>query len=151
MKRIAVIIGLLLILGVTCSQAQRSYTLTYPVSYYSLPYRAADTVSRNDTVWDFQVLLTNFDWPVKSQWEMRLDEVSGAGATDISLQGKMFSADSWTNISTVNYASGGSDTTFTISDATARAYRYFRIYLDKAAGTGVLEVERMQVKFYQTQ
>lgn len=67
MKRIAVIIGMLLILGGLTAQ-DRSYTLTYPVSYYSLPYRAADTVSRNDTAWYFQVLLTNFDWPVKSQW-----------------------------------------------------------------------------------
>lgn len=153
MRRLVLLIGLVLILGGVFAQ-DRSYTLTNPVSYYSLPYRAADSVSSksSDSTWYFQVLLANFDYPVKVNMKVTLDEISGTGSCAFSLQGKQFSGDSWTNITTVNYSGAGSDTTFTITDGTARQFRYYRGFLDKVYGTaGRVEVDLLEIKPWQTQ
>lgn len=138
----------------TLTAQDRTYTfnastLTY---YYSLPYRASDTVNATDTTWYFQWLLNGVAWPNKTDVKVKIDETSGTGSCAVSLQGKKFSGDDWTNITTVNYAGGGSDTTFTISDGTARLYRYYRLFVDKvSAAAGRSEVETCEVKIWQTQ
>ena len=153
MKKLALIIGLVLILGGLTAQ-DRSYTLTHPVSYYSLPYRAADSVSSksNDSTWYFQVLLTNFDYPVKMNAKITLDEISGTGNCIAVLRGEQFSGDTWTLLDTVAYSGAGSDTTFTITDGTARQFRYYSILVDKVYGTaGRVEVDLLEIKPWQTQ
>lgn len=153
MKRLALFFAMVLILGVMYSQ-ERNYTLTHPVSYYALPYRATDSVSSNsnDSTWYFQFLLVNFDYPAKVNMKVTLDEISGTGNCAFSLQGKQFYTDSWTNITTVNYSGAGSDTTFVITDGTARQFRYYRGFLDKVYGTaGRVEVDALEVKVWQTQ
>ncbi len=143
-----------LVASVDLTAQDRTYTFNSPTMYYSLPYRAADSVTSvtNDTAWYFQWLLSGFAWPNKTDVKITFDELSGNAASAISLQGKKFSGDAWSNISTVNYAGGGSDTTFIISDGTARLYRYYRLYIDKVKATaGKGEVDLLEVKIWQTQ
>jgi hypothetical protein len=154
MKKMLFVIAILGLFAVQAVGQDRTYQFNYPAMYYSLPYRAADSVSSNssDSTWYFQWVLSEFAWPNKTDVKIKVDELSGTGSCAVSLQGKKFSGDSWSNITTVNYAGGGSDTTFTISDGTARLYRYYRIYVDKVvASAGRSEVESLEVKIWQTQ
>jgi hypothetical protein len=153
MRKLLLIIGMVFILGGLAAQDE-TYTLKYPVSYYGLPYRTRDSVSSNsnDSTWYFQWLLQDFDWPNKTDVKVTLDELSGTGSCDVSLQGKKFIGDSWTNITTQVYGGGGSDSTFTISDGTARLYRYYRLLVDKRyAVAGKVEVDLLEIKVWQTQ
>ena len=154
MKKFIAMVVLILVASVSMTAQDRSYTLLYPKSYYSLPYRAADSVSSNssDSTWYFQVLLSQYDYPAKMNMKVTLDEISGTGNCTFSLQGKQFAGDSWTNIATVTYTGSGSDTTFTITDGTARQFRYYRGFLDKIYGTaGRVEVDLLEIKLWQTQ
>ena len=144
---------MLLILGGLAAQDE-SYTLTQPVSYYGLPYRVRDTVSSNanDSLWYMQYFLSNYNYPVKVNVKLHVHELAGTGNCAVSLQGKQFNGDGWTNITTVNYAGSGSDTTITITDGTARQYQYYRVFLDKVYATaGRVGVMTLDFKAWQTQ
>lgn len=153
MKRLIILIAMLTILGGISAQ-DHSYTLTQPVSYYGLPYRAMDTVSSksNDSTWYMQYYLSNYNFPVKVNVKLHAHELTGTGNCAVSLQGKQFDSDAWTNITTVNYSGSGSDTTITITDGTARQFQYYRVFLDKVYGTaGRVGVMTLDFKAWQTQ
>lgn len=141
-----------MILGGVSAQ-DHSYTLTYPVCYYALPYRTMDTVSSksSDSLWYMQYYLDRFAFPVKVNAKIHLHKLAGSARSAISLQGKQFSGDDWINITTVNYGGAG-DTTFTITDGTARQYMYYRVLLDKVYSvTGRTGVQTLEFHAWQTQ
>ena len=149
-----IFITMLFCLAASFAGAQdRTYTMTSTSTYYALPYRAADSVSSksSDSTWYFQ-WLNESNYPVKTNAKVHLHETSGTGNCITVLRGKQFSGDSWTLIDTVAYSGAGSDTTFTITDATARQFRYFSVLLDKVYGTtGKVTVGSLEVKNWQTQ
>ncbi len=154
MKKLVFLFAIFLVASLGLTAQDRTYQFNSGTWYYSLPYLAADSVSSNsnDSTWYFQWLISGVAWPNKTDVKVKIDELTGNGSCAVSLQGKKFSGDAWSNITTVNYAGGGSDTTFTISDGTARLYRYYRLYVDKVvASAGRSEVETCEVKIWQTQ
>lgn len=147
MKRL--LLAFVLITAFTISYAQdRSKEFSDTQMYFKFPVTSIDSISLNDSIWYAQVFV-NKPSPVKTDVKITIDELSGLGGCTASLQGKKFEGDAWSNITTVTYHSVGSDTTFTISDGTARLYRYFRMVLDKA-GTGKSEVDLLEFKFWYT-
>jgi hypothetical protein len=64
-----------------------------------------------------------------------MDSISGDPQVAVSIQGKVFTGDSWTNISTITWMGTSSDTSFLLNEiSTAKYYRYWRVYF-VATGT----------------
>ena len=128
MKNIFLLLIMLISLVSFSQDKQKSLNINQ--YYYEYSLGASDTVSNNDTLWYAQLFLNKTE-PIKYDIQVKVDSLSGTPTTDISLQGKVFESDSWTNITTVSWAGTTSDTTFTYTEnSTAKYYRYLRVYND---------------------
>jgi hypothetical protein len=66
--------------------------------------------------------------------QVKLTEIRGRGLCTVSLQGRKFESDSWSNITSVIYYGGGTDTTITFTQhtiASAVAWNHLRAYIVK--------------------
>ncbi len=76
-------------------------------------------------------------------WNVKVTEKRGRGLLTISLQGRNFSTESWTNITSTTYYGGGTDTTVKFSQQTTASavfYNHFRVYLTKANTLGAVNL-----------
>jgi hypothetical protein len=112
----------------------KSKTLGLQDYVYEYTLGASDTVSNNDTLWSAE-LLTNKIAPLLYNIKVKLTKVSGTPKSTVYLQGKLFSDDTWVNITSLTYGGTTADTTIVISNTTANRYRYFKILVSRTAGT----------------
>ena len=89
------------------------------------------TVSDGDSIYASDVIFVDKQYPYVYDGYVRIDSlnVETDDTVFVKLQGKMFSADSWTDIQTVNNLLATENTTSTFSklDGLTR-YRYLRFY-----------------------
>ena len=89
------------------------------------------------------------DFPSTQDFEVHIDTLaSGHTNVAVSLYGRKFAADSWTQIgSTVNWTITSADTTIIISNTTINRYREFKSnYV--GTGTGTCTIANQQLKLY---
>ena len=115
-------------------------------STYALVYTclAVDTVSATDTAWTYEVFVnkpTSLFYNVST----KITELTSPGKCAVSLQGKIFSDDDYTNITTYNYLGSGTDTTIVFTQNTTKQfYRYYRVRVVHADGKAKI----YNIKFY---
>lgn len=82
--------------------------------------------------------------------QIKLDSVSGTPDYDIDLKGKVFSADSWSDLETdVTWDGTSSDTTILFQEhSTAEFYRIFQLQVNGQAGTGAATVDKVELKIW---
>ena len=76
-------------------------------------------------------------------WQTKVTETRGRGLVTISLQGRVFSTDAWTNITSIIYSGGGTDTTVNFTQHTIASvvpYNHFRLYYTKANTLGAVKI-----------
>ena len=113
MKNLIILfIGILCALTVSAQDRTVSHTLRVNHTYFDYTGVAADTVSNNAD--SLAVAFTlNKEYPVQYYIYLDIDTVSSSSTT-IKLQGKVFSDESYTDISSVSFG-GTDDTTFVFS------------------------------------
>ncbi len=105
----------------------------------------ADTVGGTVTTWNKPILLNSYD-AVLYYIKAKVTETAGFACT-IKLQGKYFSADTYSDITTVTYTGVGTDTTVVFNEgSTASRYRYFNILVTRTAGTGKISFVKASFK-----
>lgn len=105
--------------------ADKTYLYKYGVT--------ADTISSNDTLWNYDIAVLNLKRKLDSELRIKLDSVSGSPTVTVSLQGKWSYNDSYTTISSATWHGTSSDTTIAISNTTNKFYRFYNILLDATA------------------
>jgi hypothetical protein len=127
--------------------SNKSKTLRDSVYYHDFNFSAGDTISNNDTTYYVDVIANKAE-PLKYDILVDIDTVSGTNTVAIVLKGKVMASDSWTDITTVNWA-GTADTVFTFSEhSTAKYYRYWRVYFDATTTAQKSQITDVQFKFW---
>ena len=136
------LIALLSLLAMNTVEAQ----VKLKPSNYALVYTglAVDTISATDTAWTYEVFVnkpTSLFYNVST----KITELASPGKCAVSLQGKIFSDDDYTNITTQSYLGSGTDTTIVFTQNTTKQfYRYYRVRVVYAAN----KVKVYNIKFY---
>lgn len=141
---------LIAVLGIAISSIGQDKNVSFGDAtwMYEFPFTTADSVSQFDTLYYVQ-FTTNKPSPVKYDIQVGIDKLSGTPVTAISLQGKKWAGDAWTNITTVSYG-GTADTTINFTQvSTAQYYRMFRVLHDKVGtGAGKYKILTTKVKLW---
>jgi hypothetical protein len=172
MKKLFILLILATISIMSYSQ-DKSKTLGLQDYVYEYTLGASDTVSNNDTLWSAE-LLTNKIAPLLYNIKVKLTKVSGTPKSTVYLQGKLFSDDTWVNITSLTYGGTTADTTINWSnivantitgtntvnaDSTitvnnvyavnAKYYRYLRVYNDaRGSVAGKYRISAIKVKLW---
>jgi len=107
-----------------------------PVKTYIYTYTglATDTVGSGTTTWNKAIQLNKLDGLYYNAKVKVSDVVAGAACT-VKLQGKIFSTDSYTDISTVTWTGAGTDTTILFTQNSSKVYyRYLNFLVTRTAG-----------------
>jgi len=107
-----------------------------PVKTYIYTYTgvATDTVGSGTTTWNKAIQLNKLDGLYYNAKVKVSDVVDGAACT-VKLQGKIFSTDSYTDISTVTWTGAGTDTTILFTQNSNKVYyRYLNFLVTRTAG-----------------
>lgn len=133
----------------TCTAQDKQITLGNDTWYYQFSVGAAtDTIGSSDTTYYLQ-WLTNKDMGLLYNVKTKLTEVSGTATVAVSIQGKVHSDDSWSNIATQTYYGAGSDTTLVFTQtSTAQFYRYFRLYYDCTTSAQKVKISTAYIKHW---
>jgi hypothetical protein len=118
----------LLLLMIACFTIQAQYSKTLGVGEYGIGYTglAKDTVSATDTAFTYEYTV-NKATPLFYNIACKVLKVS-AGSCSISIQGRIFNTDAYTNITTYTFAGSQADTTVVFTqNTTAQFYRTYRI------------------------
>jgi hypothetical protein len=134
MKKVMILLfGIALIMSFSVNAQDHSKTLKSSAYYYEFSFTSSDYVEASDTYY-VQVTSRKLE-PLKYSIKVEMDSISGDPQVAVSIQGKVFTGDSWTNISTTTWMGTASDTSFILSEiSTAKYYRYWRVYF-VATGT----------------
>jgi hypothetical protein len=134
MKKVMILLfGIALIMSFSVNAQDQSKTLKSKAYYYEFPFTSSDYIEASDTYY-VQVTSRKVE-PLKYSIKVEMDSISGAPQVAASIQGKVFTGDSWTNISTITWMGTASDTSFILGEiSTAKYYRYWRVYF-VATGT----------------
>lgn len=147
MKNIIILCTFLLIATVGLSQ-NRSVQFK-PTEYFNeYSGAASDTISNNDSLFSIEYQLNKAE-PVKYNVAVKLTKVSGTPRVVAKLQGKVFSADTYSDITTVTWYGTSSDTTIKYTqNSTAQYYRYFKLYFDANTTAQKSKVTTATVKLW---
>ena len=155
MKKLIAIAILLVSAVISYGQAVNAVTTDYlfdinkNLTYYRYVGTANDTIGIVDSTWSYTFGVANSYDALKQQVRIKVDEVTGTGKLAAIWQGKNFWSQDWTNITSVSYIGGGSDTTIVYDQSTAKPYRFYRMYIDVNAKTAqTLKMLDLEVKLY---
>ena len=130
------------------TSAVTAQTATIPIAakntYYNL---TTDYTLTNTTVSWFKWTAAR-DFPATQDVEINLDTlVSGQTNVAVSLWGRKFSSDSWTQIgSTVNWTFTTGDTTIIISNTAHNRYREYKTnFLGTGTGTTTIDFQKFKI------
>lgn len=95
---------------------------------------ASDTVGIGTTTW-FKELNINKPQMLYYNNQLKVTKVSGSPRATIKLQGKIFSTDTYTDITTTAYYGTTADTTINYTQVTTKqSYRYYKLLITATAG-----------------
>ncbi len=139
--------GIALIMSFSVNAQDQSKTLKSSAYYYEFPFTSSDYVEASDTYY-VQVTSRKVE-PLKYDIKVGMDSISGAPQVAVSIQGKVFTGDSWTNISTTTWMGTASDTSFILTEtSTAKYYRYWRVYFVATGTAQKVEITKCDWRFY---
>lgn len=79
--------------------------------------------------------------------QLKLDSINGAVKVTATLQGKKFSTDAWSDISSDVYNGLSADTIITFSNTTTKqAYNYYQFKISRTSGTAKINYVFLHVK-----
>jgi hypothetical protein len=131
MKKIISILFLFAFM-ITLTMAQSGVTKTFVKGQYFYEY-AGTSLDTTTGTWTKDVHIPYISQKVFVNQQFKIHNNGSAKAT-IRFQGKVFSTDTYTSTDTLFYA-GGQDTVINYPITTASPYRYFKIVIERAAGT----------------
>jgi len=150
-KFIGLIILTVSILFANQSFAQdKTFNYVGDQTYLSYTGTTADTITNvnSDTLWS-ALFVTNNSVPLTQDLQVKITKVSGTPRVNVVLQAKKFTNDSYTTItSKLWHGGGGTDTTITLSNATANRYRFYRVYFDATTATQKSRISYIEFKVY---
>ena len=146
MKKIFAFIAIALIMSMVTTTVTAQVKLKPNQFAYVYTGVSVDSVSVNDTVFAKEIFV-NKPTTLYYNVSVKITEIASASCT-ISLQGKIFSDDVYTNITTATYSGGGSDTTVIFTQNTTKQfYRYYRVRI--VYGSGKVAVYNIKCYFKQ--
>ena len=121
---------------------------TYLRSSY-INFTANDTFNLTDSTYSV-VVYPNQKVPVKYDFAITLDSISGTPTVTTILYYKVFGSQNWTSTGDTNTWTGtSSDTTFYFLEHTTAEYaRQYRILLEQNTNTGTVQVSDVKGKFW---
>jgi len=124
----------------------KSYTFPNSRTYVDMSgFGTSDTIVASDT---YSIVFTvNQHYPNTQSVYVDIDSVSGTPTMNIIMQGRIFAGGTWVAIDTTAWAGTG-DTTFTMTNATAARYRYYRLYFKSDATAQKAKVIDVQFKLW---
>ena len=135
MKKIKIVIALIcFVLAFSITEKATAQVLREGVYLYDYTGVSTDTVGTGATTWYKEVQ------PDKPQMlyynnQLKVTKVSGSPRASIKLQGKNFSTDAYTDITTTAYYGTGTDTTINYTQVTTKqSYRYYKLLITATAG-----------------
>lgn len=135
MKKFKIVFALLI--GLLAFNMQYSTAqVTLPADQYLFDYTgvATDTVGTGTTTWSKEIIV-NKPQMLYYNNQLKVTKVSGSPRATIKLQGKLFSTDAYTDITTTSYYGTTADTTINYTQVTTKqAYRYYRQLITATAG-----------------
>lgn len=124
---------LLLLVATFAIKAQTVPMMAAGSYEYSYTGKAADTVTVNDTAWTNEFTV-NKATPLYYNFACKILKVS-AGSCTISLQGRIFGTDEYTNITTYSFAGTQADTIILFPQVSTRQfYRTYRVRVVYVSG-----------------
>ena len=137
MKKFILLIALAIGFLSISAQTVKKYTL--PVNQYFWNYTgtAADTLGVGQTTWGYETIINKQDgFFYNIRVKVSDKTTGGAGVGTIKLQGKHFSTDAYSDITTISWTGVGStDTIAPFSQVTTKQYyRYLKILVTRTGG-----------------
>lgn len=134
MKKIIFITLISLVAFVANAQDRsKSFSLGRDDIFFAYTGVAADTCGVTQDTLEYKWFI-NKEYDLLYDVNVKLTEVRGRGVCTVSLQGRKFETDDWTNITSVIYYGGGTDTTITFTQHTIASvvpYNHLRAYVVK--------------------
>lgn len=119
---------LILAIGFACLPSKAQTILPVGKFIYSYTGVATDTVGATSTTWSKEIQLNKLDGLFYNSSVKVSDAVAGAKCS-VALQGKYFSTDEYTTITTVTWYGGGTDTTILFTQNSSKIYYRYLKYL----------------------
>lgn len=150
MKKILIILFAIVAMAINAQDRSKSFELQRDDIFARYTGVSADSVGvTQDTL--------EYKWFVNKEYDLLYDvqvkqtELRGRGLNTVSLQGRKFSTDAWTNITSVTYYGGGTDTTINFTQHTIASvvpYNHLRVYITKnnSAGATIVNFINLAVK-----
>jgi hypothetical protein len=142
MRKLIILLTALVAIAVNGQDKSVSKELNRIDCFFNYPGVTADTCGvTQDTI--------EYKWFVNKEYDLLYDvqckvqEIRGRGVNTISLQGRKFSNDAWTNITSITYYGGGTDTTVNFTQHTIASvvpYNHLRVYITKANSLGATKL-----------
>jgi hypothetical protein len=129
------------------SQDITTATVTGNSTYVNFAVNAGDTIKENGT-W-YAMIKTFRNSPATQDVLVKLKDISGTARISTQLYGRKFETSAWVAIGSPQvYGGGGTDSTFTISNATDNRYRYYKVELVANANTQKVQIMKLEFKEY---
>jgi hypothetical protein len=147
MKKFGLIL-ILFVISLAGFSQDKTIAFSDNITYAKVPFTAADTITQRDTLFSV-VFLSNQHYTLTQDMQVKITKVSGNPRVNVVLQAKKFDADAYTTItSKLWYGGGGTDTTITLSNATANRYRIYRVYFDANLTAQKSLISNLEFKVY---
>lgn len=119
-------------------------------TYWSYTGVAADTISSNDSTYNYSFGVDNIIDKISIAGFVQLDSVSGTPTTSVILKGKVFWDQDWITLETETWAGTTGDTTLVFDYTTAKAWRFVKFEHDATATTTQkYSINQQEIKIYE--
>ena len=138
------ILMLTLFVGAVAIQAQT----VLPVEKYVYSYAglSTDTVGAVGTTWTKAIQLNKLDGLFYNA-SVKVADVTAGAKCSVALQGKFFSGDAYTTITTVTWYAGGTDTTILFTQNSSKIYyRYLNFRVTRVAAKAKVDLINLSLK-----
>ena len=138
------ILFLFLCIGFISVQAQT----ILPVNKYIYEYVgiSADTVGVGTTIWTKTIQLNKLDGLFYNA-KLKVSDVTAGATVTVKLKGKIFSSDAYSDITSLEWKGGGTDTTFLFTSNTNKVYwRYLQFEVTRTANKAKIDLLNLSLK-----
>jgi len=143
MRKFIIMLALIAVAAMASAQDRsKHFELGRNDIFFNYTGTVADSIGVTQDTVEYKWFI-NKEYDLFYDVQVKVKEIRGRGLNTISLQGRTFSNDAWTNITSITYYGGGSDTTVNFTQHTtgsAVPYNHLRIYITKANNLGATQV-----------
>ena len=143
MKKFILMIIAMLTFSVAMSAQKTLDPTIYFVEYTGV---VSDTVGVGTTTWSYPLLLNKTEGLYYNA-KVKVQDVAAGAACTVKLQGKYFSDDAYSDITTYTWYGGGTDTTVVFTGNTNKIYyRYLNILVTRTASKAKVNYVKLSIK-----